>query len=87
MEAVREYQADKEYPLMDGRYRKLSISELENDFGVFVEKELSHTHGQNLPPSYVPETVYWLVDGDQFIGRLSIRSADQADDAGAVNRR
>lgn len=46
---------------------------MEADFDAYVEKEKSHALGENLPEGYVPETTYWLIDGDEFIGRASIR--------------
>jgi predicted acetyltransferase len=71
--AVKEFQADTEYPLMHKRYHELSIEGLEKNFDAFVEEEISHARGENLLPGYVPQTDYWLVDGDAFIGRVSIR--------------
>lgn len=29
--------------------------------------------GKNLKPDRVPQTTYWLVEGDEFIGRVAIR--------------
>ncbi len=47
--------------------------EIANDFPAFVEKEKSKSRGENLPEGFVPETEYWLVDGDEYIGGLNIR--------------
>jgi predicted acetyltransferase len=73
IEAVKEYQQDVENIHMYERYRRLSISELETDFAAFVEKELSYALGLNLPEGYVPETTFWLIEHDEFLGRISIR--------------
>jgi len=75
IEAVKEYQNDSEYPrsFREDSYRTLAISELENDFDVYVQKRLSQSRGENLPEGYVPQTDYWLIDGREFIGRVSIR--------------
>lgn len=71
--AVKEFQENTEIDYRGKRYTELSVSELEKDFGTYVKKEKSHSHGQNLPKGYVPETTYWLVDKNEFIGRVSIR--------------
>src|SRR3989344_2894900 len=71
--AVREFQEDTEDSFRYEKYRGLSIPKLEVGFDTFVERELSHTKGENLSQGYVPQTDYWLVDGGEFIGRASIR--------------
>jgi len=73
IEAVKEFHADSDYTWRNKWYRKLAIPELEADFGSFVERELSHTRGENLPEDYVPYTGYWLVDSGEHIGRLTVR--------------
>ena len=66
-EAVKEFHADDDYTHRWLWYRKLSIPELESDFDAFVERE---RRGEGYD---VPRTEYWLVDGGDFIGRLTIR--------------
>ena len=73
IEAVKEYQQEGGSDDRSKRYGDLSVSALEMDFDAYVEKEKSHALGKNLPEGYVPETTYWLVDGGEFIGRVSIR--------------
>ena len=73
IEAVTEYQQEGGSDDRSRRYGGLSVSELELDFEGYIEIEKSHAHGENLPAGYVPETTYWLVDGGEFIGRVSIR--------------
>ena len=73
IEAVKEFQANAETDDRGKRYRELSIHELEKDFEIYIQRERSHSLGQNLPAGYVPETTYWLVDGNEFVGRVSIR--------------
>lgn len=73
IEAVKEFQTETGFNPTTERYKKLSVPELEADFDSYVTEEKSHTLGENLPTGYVPETSYWLVDGDEFIGRVSIR--------------
>jgi len=60
--ALAEFQAE-------GRYQNLSREELSVDFGSFIK---------NIPAirkelNKVPETEYWLINCDEYIGRLSIR--------------
>jgi predicted acetyltransferase len=64
--ALREYHSE-------GRDVDRSISEIESDFDGFLEKEKGKTRGENLPAGYVPQTEYWLVDGDEYVGGLVIR--------------
>ena len=72
IEAIEEYKASAD-DVTTRRYRELSISELKADFGLFVERECSHARGENLPHGYVPQSEFWLVDGGEYIGHLSIR--------------
>ncbi|MCR4325820.1 MAG: GNAT family N-acetyltransferase [Patescibacteria group bacterium] len=73
IEAVKEYKEDTVDSFRHAKYRELSLPELEADFGGFVARELGKSEGENLPEGYVPQTDYWLVDGSEFIGRVSIR--------------
>ena len=72
IEAVREYKGEAETE-PTRNYRDLSLDDLEADFEVFVERERSHADGKNQPEGYVPQTELWLVDGGEYIGRVSIR--------------
>jgi len=71
--AVREFQADTEFPFSYRNYKNLSVSKLEKNFSAYVEKKLSQARGENLSPGFVPQTDYWLIDDNEFIGRVSIR--------------
>ncbi len=73
IDAIREYQADHSFPLMERNYDKLSIPELEANFEDYVEKKKSESRGEYIPQGWVPSTTYWLVDGEEFVGRVSIR--------------
>lgn len=48
-------------------------AELEADFPAFLAGLRRYEPGQTLPESFVPSEVWWLVEGDEFLGRLSIR--------------
>ncbi len=70
IEALREFHEE-------GRYTFLDIKEIENNFESFIEK--INNGKRNLHKPYadwvepVPETVLWLVKGNDFIGTLNIR--------------
>ena len=73
IEAVKEFHAAKDAPPMARHYVGLSIPELDANFADYVEKKQSESRGENLPEGYVPATTYWLVDGDKYIGGVSVR--------------
>ncbi len=45
----------------------------DGDFDAFLASLKDAREGKNLPEGYVPQTVYWIVDGNKFIGRVAIR--------------
>ncbi|MCB9455913.1 MAG: GNAT family N-acetyltransferase [Anaerolineaceae bacterium] len=64
LDGMREFQAE-------GRYMDWMIEDLVAQFPRFVQNlHARKTHPQ---PGNVPETVYWLVENETFIGRLSLR--------------
>ena len=73
IDAMREYRTGAGLDMRNEKYRHLSIDELERDFDSFVERELSHARGENLPAGFVPDTTYWLVDSGEYIGRINVR--------------
>lgn len=60
--ALAEFQAE-------GRYQNLNIEELESDFDAFIEK----IPNIRIEMNKVPESEFWLIDNEEYIGRLSIR--------------
>lgn len=66
--AVSEYQAE-DLP----NYRGLDVAELRPTFAEYVAKINDEARGIGLPAGHVPHTLYWLVDGDEYIGRVDIR--------------
>jgi predicted acetyltransferase len=70
--AVKEFQSDSDYA---NRYQQISATELEGDFDAYVVREVGYSRGENLPEGYVPYSNFWLVDGGEFIGRVSVRHA------------
>jgi predicted acetyltransferase len=67
LEGLREFQTEP-------RFAHLDLTPVAADFPTYVASECARTDAANLPPNQVPETVLWLVDGETFIGRLSIRT-------------
>lgn len=54
------------------RYKDLNFESLNQAFAVFVQQELSR-ETQPPFPGGVTDTIYWLVDEQGFIGRISLR--------------
>lgn len=66
MGAVDEYMAE-------GRTYEALVLDEQGSFEGMIKYYADIEQGINLPKGYVPATEFWLVDGDKFIGRLSIR--------------
>lgn len=66
LEATRE--AHKE-----GRNKNIDSKQSPKQFAEFVKKLRSQEKDIDLPKGYVPATIYWLVDNEKFIGRVSVR--------------
>jgi predicted acetyltransferase len=66
LEAVSEYKEEK-------RDVGFDFKVAESDFGRYVSELRGHEEGKFMPSGYVPETVYWLVDSGEYVGRISIR--------------
>src|SRR3989344_8751881 len=71
LEAAREYCAESVRTWRHERYHE--ALKPETNFATFVEHTLSQARGENLPPGYIPQTDYWLIEEGEFIGRVSIR--------------
>jgi predicted acetyltransferase len=64
LQAVHELKVDNHH-----RYRNVDVDALESGFELFIASELS----EQPQSDRVPDTIYWLVEGDEFIGRISLR--------------
>ena len=64
-------EAQKEFE-KEGRGEE-AFKKLNNDFPAFIKMLRNQEKGKDLPKGYVPASVYWLVDGSKFIGKVSIR--------------
>ncbi len=69
--AVEEFQREDNIRSM--QYKGLSREELQSDFEGFCRKQRERSLGKNLPKDFVADSIYWLVDNGEYIGRISIR--------------
>ncbi len=63
--------------LVDSKHER-SITILEKpaekeSFADFVKRLKDNVYGLSLPPGYVPASTFWLIVGEEVIGRLQIR--------------
>jgi predicted acetyltransferase len=66
LDALKEFQAE-------GRNTDLDYQKIRADFPAFVKSLRDQERGIGLPSGFVPQTVYWLVEGNEFLGKTSIR--------------
>lgn len=52
---------------------KIDYGEAANDFGAFARKIKGKRTGKNMPKGYVPESEFWLIDDNEYIGTVKIR--------------
>ena len=71
LEALDEFQKEKRNDRVD--YYELDSEKLRSHFASYVDKTLAQSRGEQLPEGYVSQTTYWLIDNNEFIGRVSIR--------------
>lgn len=57
----------------EGRNMDLNIKNLRANFESFIKQLNGYREGISLPKGYVPESRFWLVNGNNFIGSVSIR--------------
>ncbi len=55
------------------RYLNDDINDLQNNFNNYLEKWSMDSEGVNLANDRVPQTVYWLIVNNVYVGRVSIR--------------
>ena len=49
------------------------LNVIAQDFDHYVKFTNEKSQALNLPPGYVPETIFWLIDKDEYIGQTGIR--------------
>lgn len=52
-------------------FRTMEIAK--NDFSAFLKEMQDEAQGINMKPERVQQTVYWIIDKGEYIGRISIR--------------
>jgi predicted acetyltransferase len=67
LEALQEFQAE-------GRHLEFSLEEVTAHFGDFVQHLREQADLARIKPGRVPHWVFWLIDGDDYIGRLILRT-------------
>lgn len=67
MEALGEFKSDKMFNSESEHTASLV------DFESFVGRLLKNAKGKDLPKGYVPDSHFWLVRGNKYLGRVSIR--------------
>lgn len=57
------------------RYADLDLEKLRDpgEFGKFTEKLIAQARGEGLPEGFVRDSVFWLANGEEFIGQVNIR--------------
>jgi predicted acetyltransferase len=66
IQSVREFQDD-------GRQLHFDLNSIASDFGAFVLELHDKKDRSKLKPGRVPSSEFWLIDDNEFIGRLSLR--------------
>jgi predicted acetyltransferase len=64
--SVQEFQAE-------GRQLHYDLKSITSDFGMFVQELYYQQDRAKLKSGRVPASEFWLINDDQFIGRLSLR--------------
>jgi predicted acetyltransferase len=52
---------------------KISVSDLKSDFEGYIKKIEDWSLGYNLPIGFSPQSEFWLIDNNEYIGTLKIR--------------
>ena len=55
------------------RYLNEDVNDLQNNFNNYLDKWNRDSEGVNLAHDRVPQTVYWLIVNNVYVGRVSIR--------------
>lgn len=66
IEGTRESQAE-------GLEMYINLDRISKNFAAFLQALRDASNRAKIPPERVPMTDYWLIDGNEYIGRLSLR--------------
>ena len=58
---------------LDANTNESEASQMHSDFEAYVQGLIRRAEGIGLPSGYVPDTILWLVEGDEYIGCVRIR--------------
>lgn len=58
---------------LEGRAVGLNLSKLEIDFDSYVQLLINFSKGVSLPEGYVPCTEFWIIEADEYVGRITLR--------------
>lgn len=64
--------AEKEFA-REEKKKSSEVEKLNKNFKKVVARELGYAKGKRLQKNWVPASVYWLVDGKEYIGVTTIR--------------
>ncbi len=70
LEAKKEFQTEGENIYM---HLRIDVSDLENNFEKFIKNIKDKEEKAKLAEGFVPQSEFWLVDGNKFIGWVKIR--------------
>ncbi len=70
LQAVRDHKNSDEH---DGLFDAHEYAWFEEHFEMLVQKYLDESAGKNLLDDRVASTQFWIVDGDTWLGRFSLR--------------
>ena len=74
MHVIDDYKKDKNH-FGRGGIDPLIKAIDENKIDEYLKQLSDYEHAKKLPKSWVPETRFWLLDDDNFVGSFSIRHA------------
>lgn len=66
LQALKEFRSE-------GRNLDENVDNLARSFPDFIKKFSDEAEGKNLKEGYVPVTTYWATEGEEYIGRISVR--------------
>lgn len=65
-QSLQEYQDEQRHKDFDFPHANESLEE-------YIAREMDYSQGRNLPSGFVPSTILWLVDDNEYIGQVSVR--------------
>lgn len=66
LQALREFQ-------QEGRYTNYDLKRIEAEFDLYIQHIYAQEERDKTAPDRVPNADFWLIDNDEYIGRMSIR--------------